>query len=235
MRTGHRVTAPVTYLNWTCMAFWHQKGMIDLHFEEFRQFAGQSLVETCCCLWQLNAALLLKHPQDQTLHIWSSQGGGAGGTRRDSTIKGYIVKVHIKLNGQCIGNVGRYVQSVSINMLTRATYFSVVQVSLWGRKRPAVVRTNRRLRSPPQKKHCHLFRMHAFLRTRKQTHSRVLEVAHTCAKREQSSLSESPVSYVIDQTQRLCRHLLAVWVHSREKYFIFISCKCIGNTNIRYR
>lgn len=52
------------------------------------------------------------------------------------------------------------VWSVSFNMLTLATYFSVVQASLRRGKWPAVVGTNRRLRSPPQKKHCHLFCMH---------------------------------------------------------------------------
>lgn len=42
------------------------------HFQEFRKFSGMRSVKMCRGICQMKAALLsllLKHPQDQTLHI----------------------------------------------------------------------------------------------------------------------------------------------------------------------
>lgn len=72
--------------------------------------------------------------------------------------------------------------TASFNMLTLATYFSVVQASLGRGKWPAFVGTNRCLRRPPQKKHCHLFCTHTVQQMAHRIYTKLLEVAHACAK-----------------------------------------------------
>lgn len=92
-------------------------------------------------------------------------------------------------------------RQVSFDTLTPATYFSVVQASLRRGKWPAIVGTNRRLRSPPQKKHCHLFTMHTVRQVSNGIYSRVLEVAYACAKPAAQPVSQSPDFYVIGWTR----------------------------------
>lgn len=67
---------------------------INSHFQEFRKFSGMGSVKMCRCICHMKAALLsllLKHSQDQTLHINT-------GNKRECNFP--TVNINIEPNGQ---------------------------------------------------------------------------------------------------------------------------------------
>lgn len=117
--------------------FMELSDVTDSHLQQFRKFPRQTLVKTRGCLCQMKAALLsllLKHSQDQALQTE----GRTVSTRRRARLLEVAAVTGCKL---------------ASDKLRLVTYSFVAQVSLWGRKWPAVVCPHRRLRSSSQQKH----------------------------------------------------------------------------------